>query len=82
MNQPGNTTNDTIEPVCPSYLVELSVVTSSGQEAVGDDMKNFAEQLKPYPCIGPQTKTHVIDFYFVHVFGSGMELYLGLCRYH
>lgn len=47
MNQPGNTTNDTIEPVCPSYLVELSVVTSSGQEAVGDDMKNFAEQLKP-----------------------------------
>lgn len=47
MNQPGITTNDTIETVCPSYLVELSVVTSSGQEAVGDDMKNFAEQLKP-----------------------------------
>lgn len=51
MNQPGNTTNDTIETVCPSYLVELSVVTSSGQEAVGDDMKNFAEQLKPYPFL-------------------------------
>lgn len=56
MNQPGNTTNDTIETVCPSYLVELSVVTSSGQEAVGDDMKNFAEQLKPYPFLRPQTK--------------------------
>jgi hypothetical protein len=53
MNQAGSTTNDTIEPICPSYLVELSVVTASGQEGVGEDMKNFTEQLKPYPlfCI-------------------------------
>ncbi|XP_062571726.1 mediator of RNA polymerase II transcription subunit 18-like [Saccostrea cucullata] len=47
MNQPGTTTNDSIESICPSYLVELSVVTSSGQEGVGEDIKNFAEQLKP-----------------------------------
>jgi len=32
-----------------SYLVELSVVAPYGQEQVQEDMRNFAEQLKPYP---------------------------------
>ncbi len=30
-----------------SYLVEMSVLAPSGQEAIGEDMKAFAEQLKP-----------------------------------
>ena len=47
MLQPGNT--DGLEPISLSCLVELSVVAPSGQEQIGDDMKNFAEQLKPYP---------------------------------
>nr|XP_022334633.1 uncharacterized protein LOC111131411 [Crassostrea virginica] len=47
MNQPGHTAVEAVDAICPSYLVELSVVTSSGQEGVGEDMKNFAEQLKP-----------------------------------
>lgn len=38
---------DTIEPVSQSYLVELSVVAPSGQEALADEMKAFSEQLKP-----------------------------------
>ncbi|KAK3103786.1 hypothetical protein FSP39_021892 [Pinctada imbricata] len=46
MNQPSNVA-DNLEAVCPSFLVELSVVTALGQEGVGEDMKNFAEQLKP-----------------------------------
>ena len=35
------------EPLSPSHLVELSVLAPSGIDAVADDMKNFAEQLKP-----------------------------------
>lgn len=42
---PGNT--DNVEPLSLSYLVELSVVAPFGQDQVQDDMKNFAEQLKP-----------------------------------
>lgn len=42
---PGNT--DSIEPLSLSYLVELSVVAPAGQDIVSDDMRNFAEQLKP-----------------------------------
>ncbi|XP_064635064.1 mediator of RNA polymerase II transcription subunit 18-like isoform X2 [Lineus longissimus] len=38
---------ETIEPLSQSYLVELSIVTTPGQEQVQDDMRNFAEQLKP-----------------------------------
>ncbi|XP_015926623.1 mediator of RNA polymerase II transcription subunit 18 [Parasteatoda tepidariorum] len=38
---------DSIEPVSQSYLVELSVVAPSGQEALADEMKAFSEQLKP-----------------------------------
>lgn len=48
MNQPGDTSTG-LEPVSTSHLVELSVVAPSGQEQIGEDMKNFAEQLKPYP---------------------------------
>lgn len=35
------------EPVCNSYLVELSVLAPNGQDAIGDEMRIFAEQLKP-----------------------------------
>lgn len=35
------------EPISQSYLVELSVLAPSGQDAIGEDMRNFAEQLKP-----------------------------------
>jgi mediator of RNA polymerase II transcription subunit 18 len=47
MNQPGDVNN--LEPITLSCLVELSVVAPTGQEQIGEDMKNFAEQLKPYP---------------------------------
>lgn len=50
MNQPGDTVNG-LEPMSNSHLVELSVVAPSGQEQIGEDMKNFAEQLKPYPLM-------------------------------
>ncbi|XKL67726.1 hypothetical protein PGB90_003217 [Kerria lacca] len=33
--------------VSQSYLVEMSVLAPSGQDAIGEDMKAFAEQLKP-----------------------------------
>ena len=42
---PGNT--DNTEALSLSYLVELSVVAPAGQDMVSDDMRNFAEQLKP-----------------------------------
>lgn len=35
------------EPISPSYLVELSVLAPTGQEAIGEDMRTFADQLKP-----------------------------------
>ena len=38
---------DNLEGVTGSHLVELSVLAPSGQDAVGEDMKNFADQLKP-----------------------------------
>lgn len=41
---------DNIEPLSNSYLVELGVVAPYGQDAIQEDMRNFAEQLKPYPC--------------------------------
>ncbi|XP_023233826.1 mediator of RNA polymerase II transcription subunit 18-like isoform X1 [Centruroides sculpturatus] len=43
--QQGNP--ESIEPVSQSYLVELSVVAPAGQDALADEMKAFAEQLKP-----------------------------------
>ncbi|XP_070805808.1 mediator of RNA polymerase II transcription subunit 18 isoform X1 [Pituophis catenifer annectens] len=42
---PGNT--DNIEPLSLSYLVELNIVAPAGQDMVSDDMRSFAEQLKP-----------------------------------
>lgn len=45
MQQPGKT--DSLEPISQSHLVELSVVAPLGQDSIGEDMKNFAEQLKP-----------------------------------
>nr|XP_033813208.1 mediator of RNA polymerase II transcription subunit 18 [Geotrypetes seraphini]XP_033813209.1 mediator of RNA polymerase II transcription subunit 18 [Geotrypetes seraphini]XP_033813210.1 mediator of RNA polymerase II transcription subunit 18 [Geotrypetes seraphini] len=41
----GNT--DNIEPLSLSYLVELSMVAPAGQDTVADEMRSFAEQLKP-----------------------------------
>lgn len=35
------------EQVSQSYLVELSVLAPNGQDAIGDEMRLFAEQLKP-----------------------------------
>ena len=51
MQQPGKTEQNTLEPISQSHIVELSVVAPLGQDSIGDDMKNFAEQLKPYPWI-------------------------------
>jgi len=42
----GKSAHD-LEPVTASHYVEMSVVTPSGQDVVGEDMKNLAEQLKP-----------------------------------
>ena len=47
MQNPGSPEH--LEPVSLSYLVELSVVAPQGQDKIQEDMKNFAEQLKPYP---------------------------------
>lgn len=35
------------ETISQSYLVELSVLAPSGQDAIAEDMRQFAEQLKP-----------------------------------
>ena len=35
------------EPLTGSHLVELSVLAPSGNDVVAEDMKNFADQLKP-----------------------------------
>lgn len=42
---PGNLENT--EPLSLSYLVELSVLAPAGQDTVSEDMRSFAEQLKP-----------------------------------
>lgn len=42
--KPGDIYN---EPISQSYLVELSVLATTGQDAIGEDMRVFAEQLKP-----------------------------------
>ena len=38
---------DNLEGVTASHLVELSVLAPSGNDAVAEDMKSFADQLKP-----------------------------------
>ncbi|XP_019866479.1 mediator of RNA polymerase II transcription subunit 18 [Aethina tumida] len=42
-NKPG----EGLEPISQSYLVELSVLAPSGQDAIAEDMRVFAEQLRP-----------------------------------
>lgn len=46
-----NQMNKVPEPVpdyiTPSYLVELSVLAATGQDAIAEDMRVFAEQLRP-----------------------------------
>jgi hypothetical protein len=54
---PGNP--ESVEPFTMSYLVELSVIAQHGQDQIQEDMKNFAEQLKPYLLI--------TLFYFVNI---------------
>ncbi|CAG0898906.1 unnamed protein product [Darwinula stevensoni] len=36
-----------MEPLTGSLLVELSILAPVGQDAVAEDLKAFAEQLKP-----------------------------------
>ncbi|CAH1119832.1 unnamed protein product [Phaedon cochleariae] len=43
----GNKPGETVEPISQSYLVELSVLAPSGQDAIAEDMRIFAEQLRP-----------------------------------
>ncbi|RWS09098.1 mediator of RNA polymerase II transcription subunit 18-like protein [Dinothrombium tinctorium] len=42
---PGNVNTD--EHVSQSYLVEVSVVAPTGQDALAEEIRSFAEQLKP-----------------------------------
>lgn len=35
------------EPISQSYIVELSILAASGQDAIAEEIRNFAEQLKP-----------------------------------
>lgn len=46
MNQ-GKLQESSMEAISQSYLVELSVLAPSGQEAIAEDMRIFAEQLRP-----------------------------------
>lgn len=43
----GNKPGEQVEPISQSYLVELSVLAPSNQDAIAEDMRIFAEQLKP-----------------------------------
>jgi mediator of RNA polymerase II transcription subunit 18 len=38
---------ETLEPISQSYLVELCVNAPSGQDSIADEMKQFADSLKP-----------------------------------
>ena len=42
---------ETASTVSNRYLVELSALTFSGHDAIGSEIKAFAEQLKPYPSL-------------------------------
>ena len=42
-----NGPTEALEPLSNSHLVELSVLAPSGSDAIAEDMKNFAEQLRP-----------------------------------
>jgi len=45
MNQ--GKSQESMEPISESYLVELSVLAPRGQDAIAEDMRSFAEQLRP-----------------------------------
>ena len=45
--QPNGPPQEAIHPMTNSHLVELTVLAPSGSDVVAEDMKNFAEQLKP-----------------------------------
>jgi mediator of RNA polymerase II transcription subunit 18 len=38
---------ESVEAISQSYLVELSVLAPSGHDAIAEDMRIFAEQLRP-----------------------------------
>lgn len=42
-----NKAGESVEAISQSYLVELSVLAPSGHDAIAEDMRVFAEQLKP-----------------------------------
>lgn len=47
--QPGESGElDSAQLLFDRHLVELSAVTSSGQDIIGNEMRAFADQLKPY----------------------------------
>ncbi|XP_050536048.1 mediator of RNA polymerase II transcription subunit 18 isoform X1 [Daktulosphaira vitifoliae] len=43
----GKPAPESVDPISQSYLVELSVLAPSNQDAIAEDMRIFAEQLKP-----------------------------------
>lgn len=47
MGNISNKPSEGVEPISQSYLVELSVLAPSGQDAIAEDMRIFAEQLRP-----------------------------------
>jgi mediator of RNA polymerase II transcription subunit 18 len=52
MYQPSDTTDlDSIQPFSQNYLVELTAFASSSQDRAIDELRNFAEYLKPYPTL-------------------------------
>ena len=42
---------DIVDTFTGSHLVELSIVTAHCHDQIQDDIKNFADQLKPYPLV-------------------------------
>lgn len=51
LSQPNETGDpESAQPFSSNYLVEMSALASSGQDAIGTEMKSFAEHLKPYPA--------------------------------
>jgi len=48
-----------------SYLVELSIVTAHCHDHIQDDIKNFADQLKPY-LFKPLILCNIFINYIVH----------------
>ncbi|XP_020290701.1 mediator of RNA polymerase II transcription subunit 18 [Pseudomyrmex gracilis] len=47
VNQMNKAPEGMSDMITQSYLVELSVLASSGQDAIAEDMRIFAEQLRP-----------------------------------